>query len=323
MVCQIPDGGPGIDAYSPGVVSRQPTNGGNIDPSQPILATFDTDVLNVNESTFTVNATGSTLFAVGTVTYIPEVRQARFFNPEGLPPNAQLTATLTSDIVAVDTGLPLMPTTWDFFTLGDSTPPSVTSSAPFQNQTNVPVGANVSAHFSEPVINTTGSTISLMDVGAVQGAVTYDFPSRTAVFDPTDQLLPNTAYTFRVTSGVTDASGNALLPSFTLNFMTGADTLVPHVRATNPMNTDTNIAVTSNVIVTFDEAVMNVDTTSFQLNGGAIAGTVTMSANNKTATFDPTADLPAATMITVTLGAAITDTSSNPLVPFMFVFTTQ
>ena len=79
----------------------------------------------------------------------------------------------------------------------------------------------------------------------------------------------------------------------------------------------------SNIVVTFDEPVANVDTTSFQVNAGAVAGTVTMSNSNRTATFDPTADLPAASTINVTLSTAITDTSGNALAAFAFAFTTN
>jgi hypothetical protein len=86
---------------------------------------------------------------------------------------------------------------------------------------------------------------------------------------------------------------------------------------------DTNVPASTNIVVRFNEAVTGVAPASFQLNGSAVAGTVTMSSDNKTATFDPAADLPAATSINVTvLPAGITDAAGNPLNGTSFIFMT-
>jgi hypothetical protein len=145
---------------------------------------------------------------------------------------------------------------------------------------------------------------------------------RTATFDPIDQLTANRNYTAQI-AGVTDPANNSLTPMpFTSTFQTGADNVIPAVRVVSPLAGATGVAVGANIVVTFDEPVMNVTSTTFQVNAGAIAGTVTMSNGNRVATFDPTANLPAATMINVTLSSAIVDTSSNPLATTAFAFTT-
>jgi len=327
LVCAMPDAGPGPDAYSPAVISTSPGNGSLADPASPIRATFDVDVTGVTPSSFTVQTTGSSLFVVGDVSYDPVSRTATFARAEGLPPSQSLTATLTADISDPSSGRPLMPTTITFTTSQDTTPPQVLTTTPSNGSTNISVGTNVTFRFSEPVQDVDATTVTVIETAsmvAVTGAVTYDVATRIATFDPQDQLTPNLSYQGRVSSGVTDLAGNALaLNPFVAGFMTGADTVAPAVRLTSPAAMDANVAVTSNIVVTFDEPVAGVDATSFQVNGGAVAGTVTMSNGNRTATFDPTADLPATATITVTLSTAITDTSGNALAAFAFAFTTS
>ena len=327
LVCAMPDAAPIPDAYSPAVTSTSPVSGSTVNPATPIRASFDVDVTGVTPSSFTVTMTGSGLFVVGDVSYDPTSRTATFARVEGLPPNQQLTATLTADISDPLSGRPLMPTTITFTTTQDTTAPQVLFTNPTNGSTGVSVAANVTFRFSEPVQNVDATTVTVIETAsmvAVTGTVTYDGATRTATFDPQDQLTPNLSYQGRVSSGVTDLAGNALTPNpFITGFMTGADTVAPVVRLTSPANMDANVAVNSNIVVTFDEPVANVDTTSFQVNAGAVAGTVTMSNGNRTATFDPTADLPAASTINVTLSTAITDTSGNALAAFAFAFTTN
>jgi hypothetical protein len=139
--------------------------------------------------------------------------------------------------------------------------------------------------------------------------------------DPTLQLLPNHTYTGRVTSGVNDGGLNPL-PTFDLTFTTGADTLGPQLVDVFPFPDIPGIPVNTNFTIVFDEPVFGADTASVQVNGGAIAGTVTFPASTRVR-FDPTQDLPAASTITLTLSSAITDASGNSITPLTFSFTTD
>lgn len=311
---------PTPDAYSPAVISGPM---GTVDPSANVRVVFDVDVTGVTTTSFTIRA--SSMLVPGNVTYDPTMRAATFAAPEGLPPLASLTATLTSEISDPVSGRALMPTTLMFRTLADSTRPMVQLTDPADGATGVSVAQDISFRFTEPVITVNTTTVTLIEtvtMAAIPGTVTYDGPSRTATFDPIDQLTANRNYTAQI-SGVTDVANNSLTPMpFTSAFQTGADTVIPAVRVVSPLADATGVAVGANIVVTFDEPVMNVTTTTFQVNAGAIAGTVTMSNGNRVATFDPTGNLPAATMIDVTLSSAIVDTSSNPLSMTAFAFTT-
>lgn len=326
LACPLPDARDVPDAYSPAVVMSTPAPGALADPATPIQVRFDVDVLGVNTSTFGVTAAATTppTGVTGTVVYDSPTHTATFTAAEGLPPNQPIAVLLTSGITDPANGRALMPTTFTFQTGPDTTSPTVSSTMPADGATNVSVATVVTLRFSEQVMNVNATNLTLVEAASmlpVTGTVTYANPTRTATFDPDDQLTANLAYEIRASNGITDLSGKPL-SGFTATFTTGADAVGPGLRVTAPAIGDTNVPVTTNIVVTFDEPVAGVDTTSFQVNGGAVTGTVTMSNGNRTATFDPAADLPAASMITVTLSSAITDAAGNPHTASMFSFTT-
>lgn len=109
----------------------------------------------------------------------------------------------------------------------DLTPPTVTSTSPAAGATGVAVGSDVTATFSEPMLESSidGTTFTLRDPSSnlVPASVTYEGPSQTATLDPTGSLDPLTTYTATVvggTSGVKDAAGNALENDFSWSFST-------------------------------------------------------------------------------------------------------
>ena len=324
LVCANPDAGPTADAYSPNATLTYPFVGTELNPNDGIQVTFDVNVENVNASTFTVVVTGTTTMVVGQVNYDPGLRRAVFFVDPYFPENTALTIRLDDAIVDPVSGRNLRPTTFDIMTSDDNVDPDVISIVPGNGVTGVGVGVNIAVGFSEPVMGVSSSSFTLTQGGAIAGTVTYNAQTRTAIFDPTDQLAPNAQHTVTLTSAIEDLSNNALSGApVTSTFTTGPDTIAPSVRTTAPLANATAVAVGSNIVVTFDEPVMNVSASSFQVEGGTVAGTITPSNGNKTFTFDPDSDLPAATVIDVTLTTAITDTSSNALAAFAFSFTTN
>jgi hypothetical protein len=312
------------DAYSPRVVFTNPSANSMVDPATTVEVGFDVDVAGVSNATFTVTLTSTTTPVIGAVSYDALTHRATFMRGNGLPPNAELLVELTEDILDPASNRPLMPTAYTFRTGPDTSPPMVIATAPASGSTDVVLIAVVAFTFSEDVLGADVTGVSVFD-GATQlaGMVVYNSGNRTAFFTPQDQLLPNHLYTGRVATSVTDLAGNPLATTFTMTFTTGADTFIPQVKQTMPAFGDTNVPVNTNIVVRFNEAVVGVAPTSFQFNGSAVAGTLTMSSDNKTATFDPAADLPAATAITVgILPAGITDLAGNPLSGTSFIFMT-
>ncbi len=106
----------------------------------------------------------------------------------------------------------------------DSTPPSVTGTAPAAGATGVPVNSNVAAAFSEGLAPATVSTatVTLAPAGGAPVAATVSLSdrNRTVTIDPAADLAPATTYTATVSNGVTDVAGNGLAAPATWSFTT-------------------------------------------------------------------------------------------------------
>lgn len=102
-----------------------------------------------------------------------------------------------------------------------------------------------------------------------------------------------------------------------------ADTTSPSVFETQPDGGSTNVPTNTVIRVQFYEPVGGVNSTSFRVAANTNPVTGTISAIDPTIwELVPAAPLPAGSTIDVDLTQAITDYSGNPLLPFMFSFTT-
>src|SRR4030067_3074226 len=105
----------------------------------------------------------------------------------------------------------------------DITPPTVSSTNPSGGATGIAVNSVISATFSEAMnsstINTSTFTLS-GNSNPVSGTVGYS--GTTATFTPSANLANNTTYTAAITTGVTDAAGNALSSNYIWSFTTAA-----------------------------------------------------------------------------------------------------
>ena len=136
----------------------------------------------------------------------------------------------------------------------DATPPTVASTNPANNATDVAINSTITATFSETMnAGTIGSnTFSLMTGSTtVSGAVSYS--GSTATFTPSSGLAYSTTYTATITNGVRDVAGNAMASNYswsftTTNTPTGSNVVVsPH---NNIMMTFTNVSSAGNTNVT-------------------------------------------------------------------------
>ncbi len=322
-------GGPPPDTTPPTVTNKTPAaNATNVGIATNVTATFSEDVTGVSGTTFTLEAPGPVSIPA-TVTYNAATRTATLDPTSNLANNVVYTATLTSGITDTSSNANALSTvTWTFTTVAaDNTPPTVTNTTPADSATNVAIGSNVTATFSEDVLNVDGTTFTLQGPGttAVTAVVTYDAPTRTATLNPSANLANNVLYTATLTSGITDTSSNALVP-VTWTFTTVAgDTTPPTVTNKTPANNATNVAIGTNVTATFSEDVTGVSGTTFTLEGPGstpVAATVTYDGPTKTATLNPNANLTNNVLYTARLTSGITDTSSNALAPVSWTFTT-
>lgn len=103
------------------------------------------------------------------------------------------------------------------------------------------------------------------------------------------------------------------------------DTAAPRVSSRSPLTNATGVAPSSNVRVTFNEAVKNVSGATFKLKQGTtvVPAVVSYNATTRTATLNPNANLASGKKYTVTLGAGIKDGVGNSLAPTSWSFTTR
>ncbi|HEY1552753.1 MAG TPA: Ig-like domain-containing protein [Kofleriaceae bacterium] len=201
--------------------------------------------------------------------------------------------------------------------------PNVTGTMPMNGATGVSRTGPISATFDQAIVDSTVGMQSFIvedanDVSQL-GTFVFDDSTMTVTFQPT-MLPPGAVITVMVTGNITSSQGAPVNP-LTFSFTT-IDDEPPTLVSSNPFDGATAVADTSLITITFSEPVTGVDTTSFSPAStmGAIAGTI--SGSGATYQFTPTAGLPAASAITVTLSGAIQDLAGNPLQPVSFGFTT-
>jgi len=106
----------------------------------------------------------------------------------------------------------------DGFTV-DTGAPSVSSTSPVADATNIAVGAVITATFSEAMDSST-ITASSFTLDSVAGSVSYDSGTYTATFTPSANLSYSTTYTATLSTAITDAAGNPLASAYSWSFTT-------------------------------------------------------------------------------------------------------
>lgn len=204
----------------------------------------------------------------------------------------------------------------------DTTSPTVLSTFPADNATDVAGNSSISVRFSEAMLASTinATTITLTGPGAtpVAGSVNYDATNHVASFVPTAALAFSTEFTGAVSVAAKDLSGNALESAYTWAFTTGttSDTEAPTVTFVSPADQSTDIPIDQMVTAQFSEQMetTSINTTTFTLMAGGVtpvAGALTY--DGTTATFAPSANLAANTGFTATISTGATDSAGNPL----------
>jgi hypothetical protein len=203
----------------------------------------------------------------------------------------------------------------------DTGAPQVAGVSP-ENGLTVPINAQVWVAFDEPVRATALAGVTLRAGGvAVPVSRLLSNGHRTLQLSPPTLLIPGTLYTVTI-AGIQDLAGNPQGTPVVVHFTTemGADLVAPTVGVT-PANGATDVGTNAEVTLRFSEAI-NPLTVSARLTAGnpysssspLVAGTITISADRRTATFTPTSALAPATTYYLQLG--ITDLAANALVPF-------
>jgi len=216
----------------------------------------------------------------------------------------------------------------------DMTAPVVTASSPANGSAVVSTFASLTVTFSEPMdpatVNATTFTLKVTSGGAiVPGTVTYTPATSVAEFKPASQLPSTTNFTGTVVTGAKDMAGNPLTAPFTFSFTT-LDQTPPTVTGTSPLNGATGVSATTQVVVTFSEALdaatINAANVTLRVTStnAPVAGAVTYDAATHAAVLTPNAALSAAELsYTAAVSVAVKDVAGNALAASVeFAFTT-
>ena len=210
------------DMTPPTLVYRSPTpNATGVGVAQPVIFRFSEPV------DYPSVASGVTWTVAGGGAAVPFQLESEGPTEFALSPqatlakNTQYTVTLTG---VMDFSANTMPvTSWTYTTTPntDTTPPTVVSSVPANNATNVSVNANLSITFSEAINQVTFRAQLSPDVG--EGTATWSNGGKTVTFDPVAPLATNRQYTLTILPGdMADLAGNKNVQLVNIVFSTGS-----------------------------------------------------------------------------------------------------
>lgn len=208
----------------------------------------------------------------------------------------------------------------------DTTRPTVISRTPLNAATGQLITVNGTVTFSEAmnaatITNTTCRIIRSSDSANQTATVSLSADKKTVTVNPNASLAYSTGYTLRVTTGVQDLAGNALLAQSDSTFTTEAapvtDTTRPTITTRSPASGATSVAVSSNIVVTFSEAMLlsSITSTTCVLlkSGVTVNRTISLGGSNKVVTMDPTSSLVEGTVYTVRITTGVKDLAGNAL----------
>src|SRR5579864_7854457 len=210
--------------------------------------------------------------------------------------------------------------------------PSVVLFDPVNNAGGVETNALIRVGFSERIdpVTVTNGTIQVWTNSTgvpIAGTATASADGLSATF-ASGGLLPSTSYHVQVnTNGITDLAGNGINGN-SINFTTGtgSDTDTPvGIIAVSPTNGQTGLPLNARVSVMFSEPMSSVSMESNPIvltqAGGAVVGTLSISADHTTMTLAPASPLAASSSYTVNV-SGVTDVSGNLAPAFTSSFAT-
>lgn len=224
-----------------------------------------------------------------------------------LAPSATIWVRWTDlDVPSADDGLAID----DISFAVDGTPPvdvapAVTSTSPVSNATNVALAAMLAVTFSEPV-DTTGAWYAIQCANSGSHMATVTGGPSTFTLTPSTAFAANESCTWTIVAAdITDRDGapDHLAADYTVQFTTvDPATQPPTVVSTQPANGATNVAIGSDIRVTFSEAVTT--TNAFALSCDSSPIQLDETGTGATRTLTPFTTLPAGGTCVFTIAAS-------------------
>jgi hypothetical protein len=296
--------------------------------NQMITATFSQEMDSATITTASFTLMQGSSFVSGTVTYSGTT--ATFAPTSYLTPNTQYIATITT--MAKNTlGIAMEANyVWSFTTglTAALVPPTVSSTDPVNSSSGIPINQKIAATFSVPM---NASTITASNFTLLQGTTPVpgfvSYSGITAIFAPSSNLAPNTAYSVMISTGVKDLAGNAMANNYIWSFTTGAGVIItpPTVSSIDPANNETGVALNQKVSATFSKTMdaTTITSSTFTLKQGTTSVAGFVSYSGRTAIFAPSNNLTPNTVYTATITTGAKDLAGNAIEnDFVWNFTT-
>jgi hypothetical protein len=196
--------------------------------------------------------------------------------------------------------------------------PVVNSTDPDNNATGVAINRMVVVTFSEPMDQTTITTLTFtLKQGSTNVPGTVILIGSTATFTPSNNLEASKIYTGTITTGAENVAGLALAGNYTFSFTTGtvSDIVLPVVNSSDPLSNATNVVLNKVISITFSKAMNHstLNNSTFTLNQGTTSLNGTVACNGTTATFTSSNILTASTIYTATITTGAKDLAGNAL----------
>jgi len=332
--------GAALDTTTPSVTAVSPASGaGGVPTNSAVQVQFSKqiDPLTVTTADFAVFLSPTPFVHTpipGAVAVSPDGLTATFTPSALLDPSTDYVINATNGIADLE-GHALFSFGSSFSTgLGTgTTAPTVVQASPPNGALGVPVNPQVAVVVSAPVsAASVGSSAITLSAGGtpVTGSVSLSSDRTSLTFTPSSLLAVSTTYTVKA-SGFTDQAGNTV-SAFTSTFTTGpsgvANTTRPTVTAVSPANGASGVAVNTNIMLTFNEALdpatVNVNTIPIFASGfaGELGGSYKLDPTGTVVTFAPLSLLPANTTIVVAVSDSVLDLSGNTSTGFSSSFFT-
>ena len=319
-----------------------------------LTLTFNTAVRNTDDSALTdsnvdslitLKATNSSGSDIALDATIVSDKKVITINPDSDFSSKQVVYVAIGNTVENTCGTALSASSATF-TAADIEGPTLTWS-PANSTTGVAVDSNITLTFNEAVRNiddtaltnsnidslitlkTTNSSGSDIDFDA-----TIDSDKKVITINPDSDFSSEQVIYVAIGATVEDSSGNANSASSAT--FTAIDSITPTITF-SPVNSATNVAIDSNITITFSEVMRNTDDTALtdsnvdslitlkatNSSGSDIAFDATIDSDKKVITINPDSDFSSEQVIYVAIGATVEDDANNAISASSATFTAR
>jgi len=319
-----------IDGICPEVISTNPANLAIGVPLDKIITATFNEPMNpatITPESFTLQggAKGSAAEVSGILTYDATDTTMSFMPTTKLTVSTTYTAMIISSVKDLMGNALQEDYVWTFST-GTTLAPTVISTDPADNATDVVLNKKITVTFDQPMdpLTLTTSTFTI-NQGTTPVTGTVSYTDTTASFKPSSALTSNTLYTGTITTGARNVPGTTMAHNYVWTFTTGTIS-APEVNSTDPADLATGVALNKVISAVFSEAMnpTTITTSSFTLMLGITPITGTVNYSGTTATFTPTSNLLSGNTYTATITTAAKNPTGIPLAnDYVWTFSTS